>query len=368
MSITVYFSTSLGDRKLMKQTIPESWLLKRQPVRKLTDNVAKLILGYMPDFERVVLSTLDGKPLESSAAICESIMDGATYTIEEKELNTAPLPTKASTALNQGAAADAGRTQPAISFSKKGVMAACECCVLKASVSWREAVGDITEADGDGDLLSAASFLAAIKFPHVRRTRSSRTISVCVRRVASRACAAVVELVDVERRFCARQLPRALLLACDMEGNVVGTSGLEPAVWSRTKHIVLPSYESEARVQISDGTRTTPQDFELSAMITCVAVEPSLRRSGLAQEMCTRLDALAAEWGLGASLLMQVPQANSAARWLGAKMGYREGFRGPRHFKEENESAENVEVDDLDNEGVKDVVVTLGKQIGPVTW
>ena len=91
-------------------------------------------------------------------------------------------------------------------------------------------------------------------------------------------------------------------------------------------------------------------------MITSVAVEPSLRRSGLGQELCTRLDAVAAEWrdalGFGPSVLMQVPQSNEAARWMAAKLGFREGFRGRQHGQEDGSV----------------VAVTLGKQIGRVTW
>ena len=108
----------------------------------------------------------------------------------------------------------------------------------------------------------------------------------------------------------------------------------------------------------------------------CVAVEPSLRRSGLAQELCTRLDALAVEWALGGTLLMQVPQANAAARWLGAKMGFREGFRGSTSSycgpQAESEEREEREGEDPDEEGggmrSPPIVVTLGKKLGPVSW
>ena len=244
-------------------------------------------------------------------------------------------------------------------------MAACECCVLKASQNWRETVEDITAAATESDFLSAAAFLSAIRSPHVRRTR--RDIPLPIRRVAARACAAVVQLVDVRRRFCSGQhLPRVLLLARDKDGTVVGTAGLEPAVWNRTEHIVYPSHKGEAHavVALDGGAPVLPAGFELSSMITCVAVDASLRRTGLAQEICTRLDAIAGEWQLGHSVLMQVVQSNQAARWLAAKMGYREGFRVPQPIT--HEVIEPIGIgDDLDEEAI---FVTLGKKIGPVTW
>ena len=83
-------------------------------------------------------------------------------------------------------------------------------------------------------------------------------------------------------------------------------------------------------------------------------------------------DALAGEWAFGPpnSVLMQVPQANEAARWLCAKMGYREGFRGPRQLVPAEDEPEAVaeaakEADDVDP---LEIFVTLGKRIGPVTW
>ena len=48
-------------------------------------------------------------------------------------------------------------------------MAACECCVLKVSQDWRIAVGNVAPAAGEADLLAAASFLAAVDFPHFPR-------------------------------------------------------------------------------------------------------------------------------------------------------------------------------------------------------
>ena len=86
--------------------------------------------------------------------------------------------------------------------------------------------------------------------------------------------------------------------------------------------------------------------------------------------MCTRLDALAGEWAFGPpnSVLMQVPQSNEAARWLGAKMGFREGFRGPQHAAiVQEQPVGSIGPDDSDDRPPT-IVVTLGKQIGPVTW
>ena len=62
-------------------------------------------------------------------------------------------------------------------------------------------------------------------------------------------------------------------------------------------------------------------------------------------------DALA----FGPSVLMQIPQVNEAARWMAAKLGFREGFRGRQRGQDGEE-----------DEGT--VAVTLGKQIGRVTW
>ena len=347
MSISIYLSAAGG--KPMRQRVPESWLAK--PVRKLAEHCATLLLASSkPDVERLEL-WFNGMPLELSSTIGDSLKDGATYTLEEKpamseEKSSAP---------------------PLVSLTEKGPqMAACECCVLKASVSWKEAVADISPAASAADLLAAASFLATISFPHVRRTPNFRTVPLAIRRLASRACRAVVELVDVRRRFCSPsgELPRALLLARDAQGRLVGTAGLEPAVWSRTQQLILPSHEAESRVKRSvegAGSWSLPEGFELSAMLTRVAVEPALRRSGLAQELCTRLDGLAAEWAFGPphSVLMQVGQSNEAARWLAAKMGFREGFRGPSAPKEEG-----VDVTD----DAPTIIVTLGKRIGPVAW
>ena len=125
-------------------------------------------------------------------------------------------------------------------------------------------------------------------------------------------------------------------------------------------------------------------------MIADVAVKPELRRSGLAFELCTRLDQAALGWELGTpTLLMQVPQDNVGARWLCAKLGFREGFRGRAggggllrsggRQEDPTKSIDGLSVSLLDlafrglaageeGEGEAPVLVTLGKRCGPVTW
>ena len=58
------------------------------------------------------------------------------------------------------------------------------------------------------------------------------------------------------------------------------------------------------------------------------------------------LDATAGEWAFGPphSVLIQVPQANEAARWLAAKLGYREGFRGPQRMVEADMNDEELSI------------------------
>lgn len=82
------------------------------------------------------------------------------------------------------------------------------------------------------------------------------------------------------------------------------------------------------------------------------------------------LDATAGEWAFGPphSVLIQVPQANEAARWLAAKLGYREGFRGPQRMVEADMNDVAAPAPQDGDESDETRVVTLGKRIGKVTW
>ena len=187
---------------------------------------------------------------------------------------------------------------------------------------------------------------------------------MAVQRAAARAVAAVVRRADLENRYGRgggvdeeeRALPGCLLVARSASGEVVGAAGMEGAVWSRAANRVLPIAEGRALVR---GGAALPDGHETSALVDNVAVKAALRRSGLAQELCgARLDPIAATWRLGTpTLLMQVPQGNDAARWLGAKLGFREGFRtgGTAAAGDDDACAEPP-------------LITLGKRIGPVTW
>ena len=142
----------------------------------------------------------------------------------------------------------------------------------------------------------------------------------------------------------------------------------------------MPTSEAGSQVALLAGAEgslpgalacASPGRYELSALVTLVAVRPMLRRSGLAQELCTQCDDAASGWYDGGllgtpTMLMQVPQGSGSmpARWLGAKLGYREGFRATR------DGRPPAPPDPLCGEAIAidETLVTLGKRCGPVTW
>jgi hypothetical protein len=74
---------------------------------------------------------------------------------------------------------------------------------------------------------------------------------------------------------------------------------------------------------------TLGDGWQILALVSHLAVQPEIRRSGLAQELCMRCDQIASSWAVLTErmLLTQVAEENMAARWLCAKLGFREAFR-----------------------------------------
>ena len=62
-------------------------------------------------------------------------------------------------------------------------------------------------------------------------------------------------------------------------------------------------------------------EYQVYALLANLAVAPSTRRSGLARALCATCDEAGREWGLP-GMMLQVEEANSAARGLYEACGY----------------------------------------------
>ena len=137
-----------------------------------------------------------------------------------------------------------------------------------------------------------------------------------------------------------------LLLARDTEGAIVGLVGVEAGLYDAVAGTVLPRASAEATIRRElDAISWDTQEFERTAevyqagglaalatelvpeyttigLMANLAVAPSARRTGLGKELCVCCELGCAEWGLP-GMLLQVEEANDAARQLYEAIGYK---------------------------------------------
>ena len=80
--------------------------------------------------------------------------------------------------------------------------------------------------------------------------------------------------------------------------------------------------------------------------IATLAIDPDFRRQGIAQKLLSHVLRLAAKEGAASSFL-EVRASNLAAQDMYRKFGYKESGRRPRYYKDNNEDAILMTLDEL---------------------
>ena len=92
-------------------------------------------------------------------------------------------------------------------------------------------------------------------------------------------------------------------------------------IHSTRKEDDCPAHHCAARRASLGRTQALFPEYQVYALLANLAVAPSTRRSGLARVLCDKCEEAGAEWGVQA-IMLQVEEANSAAKALYEKVGY----------------------------------------------